>query len=136
MVRFQPVVFEMSASGRSKRWLDKKLKRKQTEPETPPSEAPSCPVGRLKPLEDTEAEGGPQLWHEAPTRNYVRKPVTDDVVHICFHKTTRRLIRPKKDHILRKDPITRKTTRIDLKKLDGGTSTTIVYYDGRGKLIE
>lgn len=131
----------MSASGRFKRWLDSKL-GKQTDPE-PPSEAPTRRVRRLKPVEDNGVEHSSQAWHDAPTRrighNYIRKTTTDNIVHICYHNTTKRLNRPttsrkKKDHILRKDPITRKVTRIDLRDVDG-TKTTVVFYDSAGRLI-
>jgi hypothetical protein len=125
----------MSATGRLKRWLDTKLKRKQTEPEEPTSEAPTRPVRRLKPIEATEVADSVPLWHEAPTRNYVRKPVNDAVTHICFNKNTRKLTRPVKTHLLKKDPITRKVTKILLKDINGG-ATTVIYYGDGGKLID
>jgi len=131
----------MSASGRFKRWLVSKLNRKQTEPEIPASDVPTRLVKRLKPLEVEEPEDPATEAQESPL-SYTTHHVSKDVVQVVYE--TRTFVRPKrssttkrckKDHILRKDPITRKIKRIDLKDIDESPSR-VIFYDDRGRLIE
>ena len=130
----------MSATRRFKRWLVDKV-TKQTETERPPSET----QGSLERLPKTIEPSGMPI---APTSSYRRSrgysvyEVTADIAHIVFHKThilmgrgdgphTQKLKR--KDYILKKDPVTRKTQKLD--KKDIGERSRVFYYDGRGELI-
>ncbi len=126
----------MSASGRFKRWLASWKKKKQTEPETPLSEAPTRAIGLPEPPGGSLPSEVPLSPHR-PARDVISTPVTQDVTHVHFRKTTRRLAKHhhKKDHILRKDPITRKISRVDLKDIDD-MGSKVIYYDARGRLLE
>lgn len=134
----------MSASGRFRAWLGKTFSLNSKEP---PSEAHTRPVRRLKPLKEEEPSFS---VHE----------VSEDVTHVCYD--TRKLMRPKKEkrdiayddnndiivppgkkatdrikrrgYIIKKDPVTKRTTRVKIEDV-GESPSKIIYYDEHGKLL-
>ena len=130
----------MSATRRFKRWLVDKVTNKQTEPEQPPSDSQR---GSQEPSKTTGHSSSPF----APTsssrrsRGYSMYDVTASVHHVVFHKTHILMghrDRPtdgfsRRAYILKKDPVTRKTKRIEKKDIGGQSS--VFYYDEKGRLL-
>jgi len=127
----------MSASDRFAAWVKSKITRRVTrKPPQEPSDSPVPPQETQPPQEPPEQPQGAYSVYEC-----------GNIIHIAFNhrrwsmsekqdeseQVTRRIKRDK-DYIDKKDPITRRISRVP--KKDVGGISKVLYYDEKGHLIE